>query len=236
MIARAAAAVIFAGAGYLALRQLMGQGAALQFDFGSELLGPMPPAGAFDPPAFDLLPETAWSAPPSVLSPGDAMQPYGYTPDPYAGELDHKSISFANKNPINLRPGGGDWQGMTGTMTHPRAGTFLQFDTPENGYRAAAITLINYAPVYGDDTLAKILNRAAPREDQNDPDAYIARVSREVGVDPHARLDLKNDPETLVKILAAMTKVESGGLNPYRPETVREGVRRALARFGINWS
>jgi hypothetical protein len=167
------------------------------------------------------------SAPSSLPSSPD------YVADPYDGALNGKSISFANANPINLRPGGATWQGQTGTMSVPGKGTFLTFASPEDGYRAAAITLINYKSIYGADTLSSILNRAAPAADQNDPASYVAQVSAATGIDPSTPLDFKSDPQALVSILGAMTKVESGGYQPYQLTTIQEGVRRALAHFGL---
>lgn len=154
-----------------------------------------------------------------------------YDPDPYAGQLDDKSISFKNRNPLNLRPGGGDWQGMTGTMTHPRAGAFLMFDSVENGYRAAAITLINYGRLFGADTIAKIVARWAPPS-ENDTAAYVAAVEAATQIGRDVRLRLLQEPDALARIMDAMTRVESGGHQPYRAETIREGIRRAYRRFG----
>lgn len=155
-----------------------------------------------------------------------------YEPDPYAGQLDKKSISFANKNPLNLRPGGGQWVGMVGVKVHKRAGAFVVFDTVENGYRAAAITLINYARLYGADTLRKIIARWAPDADGNDSNLYAVKVGQEIGMPLDTPLELERRPELLVALMWAMTRVEAGGIAPpYRVATLKEGVRRAYRRF-----
>lgn len=222
---RIAGVVLLAGAGYLAWREWSRAGGAEPIgdlaDWLPELTLTEFDGEAFVPAAFASTP--IWK--------GSDM-PSGYTPDPYAGELNGKSISFQNNNPMNMRPGGGQWQGMTGIMDHPRVGQFVQFDTVENGYRAAAVTLINYRKVYGADTLTTIISKLAPPEDGNDPAAYIAKVSRETGIGADQKLDLLNDPVSLQKILAAITRVESGGYQPYRLETIQEGIRRAYKRFG----
>lgn len=155
-----------------------------------------------------------------------------YTPDPYAGELDKKSIGFKNRNPLNLRPGRDKWQGQAGTMKHPSAGAFIVFKTIEDGLRAAAITLVNYKWVYGADTLEKIIAIWAPPSDNNHTAAYIAAVVAETGIPRDRRLELIVQPEELARILKAMARVENGMAPPFRDETYAEAVRRALKRFG----
>lgn len=155
-----------------------------------------------------------------------------YTPDPYAGELDKKSIGFKNRNPLNLRPGRDTWHGQKGTMRHPRAGAFVVFETVEDGLRAAAITLINYKRIYGADTLEKIIGIWAPPEDNNHTANYIAAVVRETGIDRDRRLELLEQPEELARIMKAMARVENGMAPPFRDETYAEAVRRARKRFG----
>lgn len=219
--------MLLAGAGWLAYRAMRGEGVDLVALDGFDDLGSM-----FAPPVEPAASDYEFTLQPLAWSNPEMSQPAGYTADPYDGSLNGKSISFQNNNPMNMRPGGGEWRGMIGTMAHPRAGAFVQFDTVENGYRAAAITLINYRKVYNADTLQSIIWRLAPPEDHNDPAAYVAKVSRETGIAPDAKLDLLNDPVSLQKILNAITKVESGGFQPYRQETIAEGIRRAYERFG----
>lgn len=158
----------------------------------------------------------------------------GYVPEPFDGSNDNRSIGFRNNNPLNLRPGGGAWQGMTGTMHHERAGDFVTFATVEHGLRAAAITLINYKLIHGADTLHSIIHRWAPVADNNHTEYYIRAVEQETSIARNRPLDFLRDPEVLVRVLIAMAHVENGANPlPYRQATFEQGARLALARFGF---
>jgi hypothetical protein len=218
--ARDAAAVLLLGGAYFAWRGMADAGS---LDAGA--LG-------LDPDYISLDFNTGFDAY-GVSDVTDPNMPYGYQPFVIDPDVAKQSLSFLNNNPIDLRPGGGTFVGQIGTMSYPGKGQFLQFETVEDGYRAAGITLINYATVYGATTLRQIINTAAPAADQNDPDAYLAVVAADTGLDPDTPLNLKSDPAALTAILQSMTKVESGGVQPYPLATIQEGVRRALAHFGL---
>lgn len=110
-----------------------------------------------------------------------------------------------NNNPGNLKwDGKSHWQGMTGVDP---AG-FVQFDTPENGTRAASINLHTQL-MRGPQTLTSFISRYAPASDHNDTQAYIASVAQQTGLDPTA--PIPDDPATSHKIMQAMFSVESGG-------------------------
>ena len=112
-----------------------------------------------------------------------------------------------NNNPGNLRDDGkSKWQGMAGVDS----GGFVQFDSPENGQRAAGINLANQSKLHGLDTLTGIITKYAPKSDGNDTAAYIQSVAQQTGLDPNAKLDL-SDVATRNKILTAMYAVEGGG-------------------------
>ena len=87
-------------------------------------------------------------------------------------------------------------------------GRFAKFDTMEHGMGAAK-TLVHdrYAPK-GLDTVEKIINRWAPPR-ENNTRAYIDSVSKTLGVDPRAKLDL-NDPNVQQALIVAKSRVENG--------------------------
>lgn len=113
------------------------------------------------------------------------------------------SRGFRNNNWLNIRDTGDDWQGKVGSD-----GAFVQFDTPENGLRAADRVLQTYATKHGLDTVEGIIGRWAPQS-ENDTAAYVQTVSKALQVAPNARLDMAN-PGVREALLREMAKVENG--------------------------
>lgn len=146
------------------------------------------------------------------LGPGDTLvdtsgdggsPPSGSAPAATAGD----SRGARNNNPLNLTTlPQGQWAGQTGAD-----GKFAVFSTPEAGIAAADKNLQSYATNHGINTLTGIINRWAPAGDgTNNPQAYIATVAKDAGIDPTAPLDL-SDPKVRAVILHSMAKVEMGG-------------------------
>lgn len=130
-------------------------------------------------------------------------------------------LGVRQNNPGNLRDSGDAWQGMTGV-----ANGFLTFRTPEHGLRALGINLLTYHG-RGLDTVEEIITRFAPRS-ENDTGAYIAAVSRALGVRPDATLDLRNET-VLTSLMTAIARHENGGdFFPLR--LIAGGARAALSR------
>lgn len=132
-----------------------------------------------------------------------------------------------NNNPGNIDYSPSNkWNGQLGLeegVTKPR---FARFDTPENGIRALGKLLQTYQRVYGLDTVAKIISRWAP-SNENDTAAYVRSVERRIGTKPGAKI-LLTDPDVLKGFVVAIIAHENGG-NPYTDAVVTEGVRRALS-------
>lgn len=87
---------------------------------------------------------------------------------------------------------------------------FAKFDTPEAGMAAADANLAGYAK-HGINTLSDAISRWAPPS-ENDTAAYIARVAKDTGIDPNAKLNL-SDPAVRRQMLTSMAKVEQGKNN-----------------------
>jgi len=117
-----------------------------------------------------------------------------------------------NNNPLNIEENGTAWEGKAGDD-----GRFVVFSSPLYGIRAAARILRTYASKYQLNTIAGIVARWAP-ENENDTDNYIDFVSKKTGVDVNAPL---ND-ETYPAVLAAMVYMENGN-NPYSFEEIKQG-------------
>lgn len=134
-----------------------------------------------------------------------------------------------NNNPGNIeRNAANKWQGrMPADKMTPaqKAETrFEVFATPAWGIRALAVLLINYYDRHGLDTVAKVIGRWAP-QNENDTGAYIAAVARAVGVESTAKIDL-HDYAVLRPLVVGIIAHENGG-NPYPAETIDEGLRLA---------
>lgn len=89
-------------------------------------------------------------------------------------------------------------------MAKPR---FARFDTPENGIRALGKLLQTYQRVYGLNTVAKIISRWAP-SNENDTAAYVRSVERRIGLAPGAKIQLTELLSKHVNVNAFKEQVE----------------------------
>ena len=85
-----------------------------------------------------------------------------------------------NNNPGNLRRSADNWKGLRPEQTDPN---FFQFTAPEWGYRALIKTLQTYRKKYGLQTIAELISRWAPAN-ENNTSAYIRSVCREMQTFP----------------------------------------------------
>jgi hypothetical protein len=110
-----------------------------------------------------------------------------------------------NKNPGNLRyKMHWGWKGVTGVDEKQ----FAIFESAEWGLYHFGKQLERYKK-RGIDTIAKIIPVYAPREDNNDEEAYIASVERQTGIDKDTVLDLQ-DRVVMEKLMRAFTRHEQG--------------------------
>lgn len=120
-------------------------------------------------------------------------------------------------NPLNIRYNkANNWVGQIGQRNG-----FVIFDTQENGFRAAARTLISYANK-GVDTVSKIIYRWAPPSDNNPTESYISFVTKQTGFGR----DQKVTKDMYQALLYAMTKFEQGSF-PYNQSALKVGIARA---------
>lgn len=119
-----------------------------------------------------------------------------------------------NRNPGNIRKSRDRWKGLAPLQPDP---AFFVFETPLWGIRAMAVILRNYQRRHGLKSLAQIVGRWAPAG-ENDTAGYVAAVSRAMGVEPRAPLDLRAGA-ALRPLIAAIIRRENG-LQPYDPETI----------------
>lgn len=117
-----------------------------------------------------------------------------------------KPRGIRNNNPGNIR-WGDDWQGLVPESQRTDK-SFCQFKTPEYGIRAMIIILRNYQRKYGLNTVAKIISRWAP-PNENDTQAYIGSVAKSVGVTPEQKIDV-TDSRIMIPLLQAIIQHENG--------------------------
>lgn len=125
-----------------------------------------------------------------------------------------------NNNPGNIRKGE-KWQGLAPSQTDA---DFAQFISSYWGIRALAKTLKTYQSKHGLTTIAGIVARWAP-PNENDTGAYIASVAKRTGLDKDAPVDF-NNPLTLAAVTRAIIHHENG-FNPYQDTEVLSAVRGA---------
>ena len=91
---------------------------------------------------------------------------------------------------------------------HESIGYFAKFPTMEAGLRAmASQLLLDYKR--GHNTVGDEIMKYAPPADKNNTKKYISSVAGDIGVSADTPLNL-TDPETLVRMMEAMLKVEQG--------------------------
>lgn len=126
------------------------------------------------------------------------------------------SRGLRNNNPGNIdRKSGVTWRGMSPDQSADSR--FVVFTAPEWGIRAMARVLKTYAG-RGIDTIEEVIRTWAPPI-ENDTGAYVAAVSRSVGLPPNARIG----PEHMPALLAAIIKHENGS-QPYSMDMIRRGI------------
>lgn len=110
-----------------------------------------------------------------------------------------------NNNPGNIRKNNIVY---AGEVVPSRDDSFKQFTTMAYGYRAMFVVLHTYARRYGLDTIAKMIARYAPAN-ENHTEAYINAVAESAGVPAHGHVTSING-DVMIPIVAAMSRVENG--------------------------
>lgn len=118
-------------------------------------------------------------------------------PDPWQTLLHGPSKAPGANNPGNLRD--------------PKTGGFASFTSPEAGVRRMGWQLQRDEYTHGLSTLRQLIGDEswgwAPASDHNDVNSYVKNVARDTGIDPDAKLNLK-DQQQLASVIAAITKQE----------------------------
>lgn len=126
-----------------------------------------------------------------------------------------------NNNPGNIRGGPVPWKGEVG---RDGAG-FCIFSTAHLGLRATAKLLVTYRLKYNLDSVEEIIGRWAPTT-ENNTRAYVAAVSRELGVSSIEIIDVL-DQAVLTRLVAAIVRHENGQ-QPFTHTEIRAAVDAAM--------
>ena len=132
--------------------------------------------------------------------------------------------SKRNNNPGNIRTNSTKWVGKVGDD-----GSFVIFETKEQGVRALAKTLETYQNKHKLETTAQVIERWAP-PNENDTQGYINFVADAIGKDPNESIDLSSDPVLYEKFVKAMIQKEGGNeASEYfgQGNTIANGIRMA---------
>ena len=127
-------------------------------------------------------------------------------------------ICIRNNNPVKIRHVD-NWLGLSDKQSDS---SFCTFKTPVYGIRAMAKILLNYHMVYGLKTLAGIIHRWAP-PNENDTCSYIDSVAEVLGVAPKEEIDVGN-PIVMAKLIKAIIRHENG-IQPYADDTIFRAMR-----------
>lgn len=125
---------------------------------------------------------------------------------------------YRNNNPCNIRISAANpWRGKIYPNTD---GLFEQFDSLENGYRAALALLRGDGYIgKGINTIEKIITKFAPPK-ENDTQGYINYVSNYTGI-PKNKVISKHDKNSLINIVYAMSLVENNTSEPVKIQAVK---------------
>ncbi|HHT1060399.1 TPA: lytic transglycosylase [Citrobacter freundii] len=134
----------------------------------------------------------------------------------------HAQSAKAPRGIRNNNPGNIDFRGQSGATLERPGGRFARFETAYDGLKALSRQLMRYfegkttgKPLQ---TLNDIISTWAPGN-ENNTGAYIAQLSKTMGVSPDAILNLK-DPQVMSSLMNGIIHHENGR-NPYPGELVR---------------
>ena len=121
-----------------------------------------------------------------------------------------------NNNPGNIRFDGTAWQGLA---MPPTDGAFCRFTDAKFGIRAMARVLTNYERRHGLNTVAGIISRWAP-PNENDTASYIAAVCRVLYCKPDEPINIQKNMVALIRVIIK----HENGKDPYSDAEIKQGI------------
>lgn len=133
----------------------------------------------------------------------------------------HLPRGIRNNNPGNIRRNTIEWEGMQAIQNDD---SFVQFNSPEYGFRAMTRLLRSYQR-RGIISVQDIISTYAPAS-ENHTAAYVDFVARRLDVSPDQPLEVNRRMLDLIK---AITVFENGSRfeNHYDDATIRDGIALA---------
>lgn len=135
-------------------------------------------------------------------------------------ELQLLTRGYRNNNPGNIIKSSITWLGKI----FSKDSKFEQFDTMQNGVRALMKLLRSYYYTHKLTTIRQIINKYAPPI-ENETDAYINAVCREVGIGPDVIFHFYD----LVKPLAKAIVKHENGVQAIDEQTYDSAYKSAFA-------
>lgn len=134
------------------------------------------------------------------------------------------SRGIRNHNPGNIRHSASKWLGESLCQDDPH---FVRFDSDLWGLRAMAVLLRNYQTRHGLETLAQILRKWSPTN-ENDTLRLVEHVSAKLDVGGFEKFNIL-DEDNLVRLIDAII-YEENGRQPYPELLIREAVKLAIEK------
>ncbi|MDC9590762.1 hypothetical protein PSI23_16080 [Xenorhabdus sp. XENO-10] len=164
--------------------------------------------------------------------PTDGVFPTAPTQNNFGDNLNIGGKNASNRNFRNNNFGNLVYVGQKGARLEDANAkgdrTFAKFDTPEEGMRALANQITSYANGTSKavgyqklNTVESIITKYAPKS-ENNTEAYIANLSKALGVNADQQLDLSN-PEVMTKMIRAISTIEGGN-----PQVTDEFIKNAI--------
>ena len=126
---------------------------------------------------------------------------------------------YRNRNPGNIEHHERNkWLGLDNP---PSDGRFCRFVEHRYGIRALAVLLMAYQDRHDCDTVAKIIERFAPKS-ENPTKNYATVVAKNLGVGLNDRINV-HDPVTMYRLVEGIIRFELGGM-PYAGNELWEGL------------
>jgi len=134
--------------------------------------------------------------------------------------MNRKPKNVRNNNPLNVKESA-DWIGEKKLNLDK---TFEEFKTPEHGFRAGYIILLQYLE-RGDNTIQSIIAKWAPAntDEKNHTRNYIDYVARKIQLSP----DEYVSPAMLPELMLHMSKFEGDNIGYFTIEQASRGVELA---------
>jgi len=133
----------------------------------------------------------------------------------------HLPRGIRNRNPGNIRRNSIQWEGMQALQND---NDFVQFNSPEYGFRAMTRILRSYNE-RGLNTVRTIISTYAPSS-ENHTENYINFVARHLNVPPESVLDIE---AVMLDLIQAITVFENGPQYAefYNTSTISQGIALA---------